>query len=246
MSLNPLAPVVDYQSMLNRIFWFTTASALVAIWLLRLHIPGLNGLLNQIDFRLEFGGERIVPIPGGYLLPALAVGLLTRIYRLHARISDWLGIRECFDIEVVIGELAAQLAIDLSQISKDELVKHRHDIMRKAFYPFVNGDRPQLDPQLIHQALDAWSWFWIGVEATLVFMLTGLGLIAAGVYDAGFQTIGGTILFAAIAIPAMRSQCKRYASAQVRAIANDPLRASAARSAFDDLVGDHLYNQRAA
>ena len=29
MPLNPLAPVTDYQSMLNRIFWFTTAAALV-------------------------------------------------------------------------------------------------------------------------------------------------------------------------------------------------------------------------
>jgi hypothetical protein len=232
--------------MLNRIFWFTTASALVAIWLLRLHIPGLNGLLNAIDFTVEFGGDKIVPIPGGYLLPALAVGMLTRIYRLHARISDWLGIRECFDIEVVIGELAAQLAIDLSAISKDELVEQRHNIMRKAFYPFVNGARPQLDPQLIHQALDAWSWFWIGVEATLVFMFTGFALIAAGVYEAGFQTIGGTIVVAAIAIPAMRSQCKRYGIAQVRAIVDDPVRASAARSAFDELVGDRYFNKRAA
>jgi hypothetical protein len=28
MSFNPLAPVVDYQSMLNRIFWFVSVSAL--------------------------------------------------------------------------------------------------------------------------------------------------------------------------------------------------------------------------
>ncbi len=246
MSLNPLAPVVDYQSMLNRIFWFTTASALIAIWMLRLCIPELDRLLNQIDFTVAFGGDKIVPIPGGYLLPALAVGLLTRIYRLHARISDWLGIRECFDIEVVIGELAGQLKIDLTPISNEELVEHRHDIMRKAFYPFVNGPRPQIDPQLIHQALDAWSWFWIGVEATLIFMLAGFGLIAVGVYEAGYQTVGGTFVVAAIAIPAMRNQCKRYGIAQVRAIVDDPARASAARSAFDELTADRFFNKRAA
>jgi hypothetical protein len=246
MSLNPLAPVVDYQSMLNRIFWFTTAAALVAIWMLRSCIVDLDVLLNEIDFTVEFGGDKIVPIPGGYLLPALAVGLLTRIYRLHARVSDWLGIRECFDIEVVIGELAGQLAIDLSPVSKDELVMHRHNIMRKAFYPFVNGARPQIDPHLIHQALDAWSWFWIGVEATLVFMLTGLGLIACGVYEAGFETFSGTFVVAAIAIPAMRSQCKRYGIAQVRAIVEDPVRAAAARSAFDELTGERYFNRQAA
>jgi hypothetical protein len=246
MSLNPLSPVVDYQSMLNRIFWFTTASALVAVWMLRLYGPGLDRLLNEIDFTIEFGGDKIVPIPGGYLLPALAVGILTRIYRLHARLSDWLGIRECFDVDVVIAELASQLRIDLHSVSRDELVVHRHDIMRKAFYSFVSGPQPQIDPQLVNQALDAWSWFWIGVEATFVFVLTGLVLIAGGVYQAGLQTVGGALVLAAIGMPAMRRQCRRYAVAQVRAIVENPARAASARAAFAELTGDRFASRRAA
>ena len=54
-SLNPLAPVTDYQSMLNRIVWFTTTSALVSAWILRLYIPALDALLHKIDFTVEFG-----------------------------------------------------------------------------------------------------------------------------------------------------------------------------------------------
>ena len=152
--------------------------------MLRLYIPGLDRLLSQIDFTVAFGGDKILPMPGGYLLPALAVGMLTRIFHLHARISDWLGIRECFDVEVIIAELAAQLAIDLSLDRRRAIDRSsRHNIMRRAFYPFVSGPQPQIDPQLIQQALDAWSWFWIGIEATLVFTLTGLGLIAGGAYE---------------------------------------------------------------
>jgi hypothetical protein len=243
---NPLAPVVDYQSMLNRIFWFATASALIAVWMLRLYIPAFDRLLGEIDFTLEFGGDKIVPVPGGYLFPALALGVLTRIYRLHARISDWLGIRECFDIEIVIGELASQLEIDLTAVSKEQLVKSRHHIMRKAFYPFVSGPQPHIDPQLVHQALDAWSWFWIGVEATFVFVQTGFALTAAGIYDVGIQTIGLTVLTASIGIPGMRKLCRRYAVAQVRAILADPNRASAARAAFAELAGDQFVTMRAA
>ena len=246
MSLNPLAPVTDYQSMLNRIFWFTSASALVAIWMLRLYIPGLDRLLREIDFTVAFGGDKILPMPGGYLLPALAVGILTRIYRMHARISDWLGIRECFDIEVIIGELAAQLAIDITPIADEQLINHRHRIMRRAFYPFVSGPQPQIDPQLIQQALDAWSWFWVGVEASIVFVLCGLGLIAGGVYEVGLQTIGGTLVLAAIGLPTMRGQCKRYAIAQVRAIVVDPTRAIAVRTAFAELTGDRFAGRQAA
>ncbi len=246
MSLNPLAPVTDYQAMLNRIFWSTSASALVAVWMLRLHIPALDALLTQIDFTVEFGGDKIVPIPGGYLMPALAVGILTRVYRFHARISDWLGIRECFDIQVIIGELAARLAIDLTTVSQERLVKRRHAIMRKAFYRFVSGPEPQIDPQLVQQALDAWSWLWVGVESTLVFLLSGLALVAAGVYDVGFVTLGGTLLLAAAGLPAMRGQCRRYAVAQVRAIVADPARATAVRAALAELLDEPFAGRRAA
>jgi hypothetical protein len=245
MPLNPLAAVTDYQSMLTRIFWFTSASALVAVWMLRLHLPELDGLLKEIDFTVEFGGNKVLPMPGGYLFPALIVGILTRIYRVHARISDWLGIRESFDISVILGEFASQLAIDLSMVGDEQFVKRRHSLMRKAFYPFASGPQPQIDPQLIQQALDAWSWFWIGVEAALVFLLAGLGLISGGVYDVGFQTICVTLVVAAIGLPAMRGQCRRYAIAQVRAIVEDPTRASAVRAAFAELA-DHRFAGRQA
>jgi len=246
MSLNPLSPVTDYQSMLNRIFWFTSAAALAGAWMLRLYIPDLDRWLGQIDFTVALGGDKILPIPGGYLLPALAVGMLTRIYHLHARISDWLGIRECFDVEVILAEIAAQLSIDLAPFGEEQLMKSRHSIMRRAFYPFVGGPQPQIDPQLIQQALDAWSWFWIGIEATLVFTLTGLGLIAGGLYEVGLLTIGGTLLAAAVSLPAMRRQCRRYAIAQVRAILADPLRAATIRAAFAELANDRFTRRQAA
>ena len=245
-SLNPLAPVTDYQSMLNRIFWFTSASALVAIWMLRLYNPALSELLGKIDFHVEFSGDKTLPIPGGYLSPALGVGMLTRIYRLHARISDALGIRRCFDIDVIIAEFATLVNVDLSPIAYERLVEYRPSIMRTVFYPFVSGTHPSIDQQLVYQALDAWSWFWVGIEATFVFILLGFGLIAGGTYEVGLETFGGAIIFAAIGLPAMRGQCSRYAIAQVRAIAGDPTRAAAIRAAFAELAQDRYAGRRAA
>src|SRR5687768_2004552 len=86
MPLNPLAPVTDYQSMLNRIFWFTTATALAAIWFLRHHIPALDESLSKVDFAVAVGAGKVLPTPAGYLLPALAVGIAAHIFRLHTRI----------------------------------------------------------------------------------------------------------------------------------------------------------------
>jgi len=236
MPLNPLAPVTDYQSMLNRIAWFTTAAALGAVWLLRAHIRELDIQLSKIDFALQFGGDKVLPVPGGYLLPALAIGLLTRVYRLHARISDWLGIREHFDVEVIMAQFASQLSLDLSLVPEERLIEQRSRFMRTSFYAFVGGNQPTIESQLVHRALDAWSWFWIGTEATLVFVVAGLGIIAASEYQIGLQTVVAALAAAAIGLPLMRGQCRLYAAAQVRAILADAARANTVRRAFDDLL----------
>lgn len=245
-SLNPLAPVTDYQSMLNRIFWFTSASGLIVIWMLRMHNPALNSLLNQIDLQVEFSSDKTLPIPGGFLFPALAVGMLTRVFRLHARISDWLGIRETFDIEVIMREFAAELDLDVSSLTYEQLAENRHSIMRSTFYAFVSGSHPAVDEQLIHQALDAWSWFWVGVEATLVFTLAGLGLIACGAIVPGIETVGVATGLAAFGLPAMRRQCARYAIAQVRAIVDEPARAATVHGVFAGLSPTRYAVRRAA
>jgi hypothetical protein len=65
MPLNPLAPVTDYQTMLNRIAWFTTAAALGAIWLLRLNVAAIEAQLSKIDFALQFGGDKVLRCVAG-------------------------------------------------------------------------------------------------------------------------------------------------------------------------------------
>lgn len=235
MSLNPLTPVTDYQSMLNRIFWFTSAAALVAIWMLRMKSPGLDEVLREIDFTLEFGDDKILPIPGGYLLPALAIGLGSRVFRIHSLLARWLGIRERFDIDVIISELARRTDVDIEGISEETLVEQRHKIMRLGFYQFVGGSQPQIDPQLIHRALDLWSWFWIGLEASVVFVFTGFAWISMGWYQQGLIVIMSTLGSAAIGLPIIRNECRRYAIAQIRAIVADAARVDQVRSAFDTI-----------
>ena len=246
MSLNPLTPVTDYQSMLNRIFWFTSASALGAVWMLRMKIQGLDEQLHQIDFTLEFGGDKIVPIPGGYLLPALAIGLGSRVFRIHGLIARWLGIRERFDIDVIIADLARRSGVDLDHVPADELEYYRHDIMRHGFYQFVGGSHPQIDEHLIHRALDLWSWFWIGVEATVVFVLASFVLLATGSHEIGLIALLATLACAAVGLPVIRNECRRLAVAQVRTIVADPVRAEQVRRAFDCLVHESLKMRRVA
>ena len=232
--------------MLNRICWFTSAAAMGAVWLLRTHVPTVEALLNQIDLAVQTNEGKLLPIPGGSLLPALAVGLVARVFRVHSHLGHWLGIRERFDIEVILTELGRRVGIDTATISEEQWLAHRYDLMRQSFYQFASSRSPQIDEHLIHQALDLWSWFWIGLEATAVFVLTGFVLIALQVYQVGLATFGGTLLLAAIGLPAIRFQCKRYAIAQVKAILADPSREAVVRHAFNSLDCHRFPLQRSA
>ena len=232
MSLNPLTPVTDYPSMLNRIFWFTSAAALIAVWLLRENLPTLETWLEAIDFTLELNGDKLLPIPGGYLVPALAIGLASRVYRIHTKVGDWLGIRERFDVDIIIHELARRADIDIDNVPDERLVQYRYEIMRRGFYQFVSGRHPQIDELLVERALDMWSWFWIGLEATVVFVVSGFVLVASGVQQTGITVVLVALGSAAIALPAIRNECRRYAVAQVREIVSDPQRAALVRTAF--------------
>ncbi len=243
MALNPLAPVTNYQSMLNRICWFTSAAALGAFWLLRLQVPSVEAALSQLDIGLKTSEGKMLPVPGGSLLPAIAVGLVARVFRIHSHLGHWLGIRERFDIEVILAELGHRIGIDVDSVSEEQWLSHRYDLMRQAFYRFTSSHAPQIDEHLIHQALDLWSWFWIAMEATLVFVLTGFALIAVQVYEVGFLIFFGALSLATIGLPLIRSQCKRYAIVQVKAILADPAREVLVRQAFDCL-GDSRYPLR--
>ncbi|MCA9230963.1 MAG: hypothetical protein KDA57_09945 [Planctomycetales bacterium] len=235
MSLNPLAPVTNHDSKLSRIFWFTSVSSVVALWLLRENIEPIDMALKTIDDKL--GASEKLPLSAGYLLPAVAVGVISRIFRVHDRISDLLGIRERFDVDVIIAELATRIGIDLANVSDDELVRLRGPIMGKAFYQFTGSKNPQIDEHLIHQALDWWSWLWVVLEASLVFALTGLTLVSFGVYGLGIAMTFGPLAAAALTIPIIWSQCRRYAIAQVAAILSNPDRASEVLDVLQAAVG---------
>jgi len=246
MPFNPLAPVVDYQSMLNRIFWFTTASAVGAVWLLRSQSPAVDAALGRLDLAMAWGGGKALPTPAGYLLPAVAVGMAARVFRWHALISNWLGIRERFEHEVIIAELAKGLDIDLSGADQEHLREDRPRIMRQAFFAYVSPTPPAIDPHLVQQALDAWSWFWIGLMGTLVFAATGVGLAACGATTVGIQTLGGTIIFGVLGLRAMYEQCRRYGAAQVRAILADGVRAATVRDVLAEFAGPAVKHRSAA
>src|SRR5690606_8924941 len=102
----------------------------------------------------------------------------SRIFRIHSQLGHWLGVRERFDIGIILAELGRQVDFDVEMVPEERWLTHRHDLMRKTFYQFASSRSPQIDEHLIHQALDLWSWFWIVLETSVLFVLTGLVLVS--------------------------------------------------------------------
>ena len=85
--------------------------------MLRQHVPAIEAWLQDFDAAIGVNGQKLLPTPASYLVPALTIGIAARIFRLHGRISDWLGLRECFDVEVIIGEFGRQLSATASALN---------------------------------------------------------------------------------------------------------------------------------
>src|SRR4051812_12412628 len=152
MSFNPLQPVTDYVSMLNRIFWLTTLSAVVATAILRIYFPAVDQLLAKLDFDFEIAGIKGIKL--GYVVPALVVGGVTRATRFHDCVSSLFGIRKRFDVNEILLPLASESGFGVGSLSLKKLGDCRTDLMRSTFYRYASSTDPKIDKHLIYQALD--------------------------------------------------------------------------------------------
>jgi hypothetical protein len=217
--LNPLAEVTDYHTMLNRIFWFTTASAVIGTVLLRSFVPNIDAALAYLDVKIEVYG---IKIPLGYVVPGLLIGLLARIVRLHDRISDILGIRRRFDVTFILEPLAR--AVGISQKDVSNVKSRRSELMGAAFYRYASSRNPQIDKHLICEALDWWSWYWVVVESGTVLSIVAIALFFAKAWWAGGLVLATCVAAFCVALPFFKHHCSRYADREVQEILSDSSR----------------------
>ena len=234
MSYNPLAQVKDYQSMLNRIFLFSVIWASVVVWLLRSNWTWLNQLLSNLDLDVEIGPVKKVRLLG-YLLPGAVIALAARAIRLHDRVSDVLKVRLRFDVEQILRPLAEGSGFPTGQLDLEQLRSSRSQLMRPAFYRYASSTKPVIDTHLIYEALDWWSWYWVLVEGVALFLPAGIALLFLNAYVDGLIVLGSCLVVVVIVLPCFRSQCARYAKAEVDEILSDPTRKAEIRQLFEAL-----------
>jgi hypothetical protein len=170
------------------------------------------------------------------ILIAFVIAILTHTFQLHDRISDILGIRRRFDRKVILIPLAQRVGSVITKEKEARIAQHRDELMHAVFYKYASSraEKPLVDKHDIEHALNAWSWFWVLVEAVVYF---GLGAIIAWSLGSSDLGLDFAIALAVLVVLAFlqRLRLDGYARPQVETIAADATAAYDVKKRFDAL-----------
>ena len=183
--------------------------------LLSYYSPSLKSIIDSISVEADIGV--IKGVKALYVLIPLVVAFISRIVKLHDKISDLFSIRHEFDKKHILLPIARKVGYDLStDINKEK----RNNLMYKVFYPYAGFNDPVIDAQLVRTALDNWGWFWVGIEAAFMFLLTSVIFLCMqlGGQSFAFLLISITIILLCII---QYKACISSATAEVNTICDD-------------------------
>jgi hypothetical protein len=139
--------------------------------------PAVKAFLDSVSDEAAIG-----PLKGLkalYVLIPLIIGLVSRILRLHDKISDILRIRFLFDTGYILFPLAKLSGHTLTKELRKEISRNRNDGMYAVFYPYAGFKDPIIGTQLVQTAADNWGWFWVLLESFFMFAITAIILLVS-------------------------------------------------------------------
>ena len=231
----------NYAQVLKKLASFAFYETFFITLLLRAN-PRFDGFFTSIE---SWGpiGKVVGTIPhydvlnlSGVVI-AFVVALLTHMFHFHDRISDVLGIRRRFDLKSILIPLAQRVGSVVTIDKEAKIAQRRDELMHAVFYKYASSraDKPLVDKHDIEHALNAWSWFWVFVEAIFYF---GVGAIIA--WWLGSRNLALTFTIVSIRPSCPRIRAARPSSAATHGhkstrIAADPTASYDVKNKFDAL-----------
>ena len=211
----------SYSDMLQRIFYTSVASGLICTVILSHASPSVKAFLDSVSTEAKIG-----PLKGLkalYVLIPLAIVLISRMLRLHDKISDLLRIRFLFDTRHLLFPLAKLSGHNLTKKLRKAISKNRVDAMYATFYIYAGFQNPVIDTQLVRTAADNWGWFWVLLESSFMFSVTGVILLV--LYKSAYVQICLAVILVQMCLLLFEwYACRGSAKRQVDAILADASR----------------------
>jgi len=205
----------DYSDILKRVFCGSLVSGIACTFLLAQASPSVKKLLNSVSSEGDIGFVKNIGVL--YVLIPGVVVVISRIIKLHDRISDLFRIRHRFDTKYILFRIAIGVGVTLTENVQKSIKKNRVQSMYTVFYPYAGFKNPLIDDQLVRTGADHWGWFWLLVESSFLFLVTGMILVFVGEWsDVGFCLI---IVFVEMGLMVfLWLSCRRCAKREVEEI----------------------------
>jgi len=162
----------NYSDILKRIFAATLTAGVLCTFALAAVSPTARRFLESWQTETSIG--ILDGVKALYILIPLLIAVMSRVFRLHDRISDFLGIRKRFDLKYILKPLAQGIGIPVSGPNWNRIEERRKTAMTRTFYRYASFQDPKIDLQLVRAAADRWAWFWCTVEPQVVLLVAGL------------------------------------------------------------------------
>ncbi len=224
----------SYKDMLTIISISTFLFLVGLITLARYRFPEFDLLLDQFSADIKVIN---LPIPLGTIIPSFALTIaISRMIKLHDRLSDFFGIRRRFDIEIILIPMAQKVGAKRTSQEREILLRHRSDLMRKVFYRYISVFSPEraIDEHYITMAMDQWTWFWVCIEAAFLCLLAVPIFLLAKDFIISIILIGA-VLFLVLLMFLNWQQCKKWAEEEINELLRDEGRRSSVKQEFDAL-----------
>lgn len=224
----------SYSDMLKRIFAATLTAGIICTVAVARVSPAVRDFLDSWD--AEVGIGILNSIKALYVLIPLLLAVLIRVFRVHDKVSDPLGLRRHFDIQHILKPLADGVGFPTDGTRWLEVRTNRDLLMRRTFFRYASFKEPKIDGQLVRTAADQWAWFWCMIEPQVVLLITGIifATIAAWIE---VLIVLSVILILAVTALILWPQLKTGAKAQVTDILTREDWKTEIRAAFNDVLG---------
>jgi hypothetical protein len=208
----------SYSEILQRIFYSNFASGIICTIILAQASPAVKSFIDSISTKADLFS--IKDLKALLVLIPFGIVLLSRIIRLHDKISDLLRIRFFFDTRYILYSLAHLTKVTLTKDLKKIIGRNRDNAMRVVFYKYASFIDPIIDTQLVRTAADNWGWFWSLLESLFLFGLTAfiLWLLDNNTY---VQVCLIILLIEFCLLLVQWFECRKSAERQVEAITSD-------------------------
>lgn len=217
--------------MLTRIAIVQFFVALALLFWLAHTIPEIKGVVEIGALEIEV---KNVKLKLGYVVGAAIFAFLSRMLKLHDRISDVLGIRRYFDVHVILLPLAAAVGVRLGAQGLRRVPSERRSLMYDVFYAYVGRNTPAIDPHLIEAALDIWLYYWILLEAQVFLLAAAVTAITFGHFGVAVIVVA-VALSIALLLHVLARQSRSAALNELEALVQDEARVASIRSRFNAL-----------